>query len=79
MKFIKGFFSFFLTFIGFGLVIVGFSEFDFVAIGVGSVFLIPFLRKRLAGKKKKSVSNKSSSIKEEKPQKKGQSCKTWTS
>jgi len=75
MKFIKGFFSFFLTFIGFGLVIVGFSEFDFVAIGVGSVFLIPFLRKRLAGKKKKSVSNKSSSIKELKPQKKAKAAK----
>ena len=75
MKFIKGFFSFFLTFIGFGLVIVGFSEFDFVAIGVGSVFLIPFLRKRLAGKKKKSVSNQSSSIKEVKPQKKAKAAK----
>ena len=37
MRFIKGFFRFFLTFIGFGLVILGFSEFDFVAIGVGSV------------------------------------------
>ena len=75
MRFIKGFFRFFLTFIGFGLVILGFSEFDFVAIGVGSVFLIPFLRKRLAGKKIKSTSKKSSSIKEEKPQKKVKAAK----
>tara|TARA_B100000795_G_scaffold265188_1_gene246680 strand:- start:36 stop:1322 length:1287 start_codon:yes stop_codon:yes gene_type:complete len=75
MKFIKGFFSFFLTFLGFGLVIIGFSEFDFVVIGVGSVFLIPFLRRRFGGKKKKSISNKSSSIKKEKPQKKAKAAK----
>ena len=75
MKFIKGLFRFTITLFGVLFVAVGYSENEFVIMGIGAVALIPFLKRRFSGKKKKSVSNKSSSIKELKPQKKAKAAK----
>lgn len=75
MKFIKGLFSLIITLFGILFVAIGFSENDSILIGIGVIALIPFLRRRFRRKKKNPVSNKSSSVKKEKPQKKAQSTK----
>jgi hypothetical protein len=75
MRFIKGLFRLTITLFGFLLVAVGYSENDFLMIGVGAVALIPFIKRRFSGKKKKPVSKKSSSVKKEKPQKKAEASK----
>ena len=79
MRFIKGLFSFTITLFGILFVAVGFSENDFLMMGLGAIALIPFIKRRFSGKKTKSVSNKSSSVKKEKSQKKSSSFKTWAS
>ena len=49
MRFIKGLFRLTITLFGFLLVIVGYSENDFLIIGVGAAALIHFIKRRFSG------------------------------
>ena len=58
MNFIKAVFKYLFLFIGIGLIGQGFSETNYVGIGLGVLFILPFLRGFFAGKKDKTKSKK---------------------